>query len=126
MKSNKWLNIVGLVSVTVVIFIIGFYFGYKNAKANEANITKPVVTTATNDSNNQLTELKAIQVDGVYWIKTGQDPVCDKNHPIKGTFADNFGNFYTPDNSRYERIKADICFATEEYARDTAGFIKKF
>jgi hypothetical protein len=126
MKNNKWLNIIGLVSVIIIIFIIGFYFGYKNAKASEPDLTKTVVTSASNNLAQPSTELKAIPVDGVFWIKTGQEPVCDKNHPIKGTFADNFGNFYTPDNSRYDRIKADICFATEEYARDSAGFIKKF
>ncbi|MEM1312604.1 MAG: hypothetical protein AAGF07_04030 [Patescibacteria group bacterium] len=121
----RLINIIGTVSLIVIIFVVGFYFGYKNATASQANLNGIPVTTASDTPNNKQ-EIKALEVLGVQWIKIGQEPVCESNYPIKGTFADNFGNYYTPENSRYKRIKADICFANEEYARDTAGFVKKY
>jgi hypothetical protein len=34
--------------------------------------------------------------------------------------------YYTKTYKSYEKTKPDICFASEEFARDIAGFIKKF
>jgi hypothetical protein len=124
MLKNKWINYAGVAFLVIVIFIIGFYFGYKNAKSNQTGTT--IINTSDNSAATVSTQIQALQVDGVMWIKAGQDPVCPQSHPVKGTFSDNFGNYYTKDNTRYDRIKPDICFATEDYARDTAGFIKKF
>ena len=128
MLKNKWINYIGVVFLVIIIFVIGFYFGYKNAKSSASTnqTSSGSFTPISTAESKPQTEIKAVNVDGVMWIKAGQDPICPSDHPVKGTFSDNFGNYYTKDNNRYDRIKPDICFATEEFARDTAGFIKKF
>ncbi len=124
-KSAKLLNILGIGFLVLVIFVTGFWFGYKNAKASIKE--KEEVTISNNPAIKQSSiEVKALDVEGAYWIKAGQQPVCPENYSIKGTFSDNSGSYYTKDNPRFDRIKPDICFASEEFARDKAGFIKKF
>jgi len=122
---KNWLNYLGLIFLAIVLFSSGFYFGFKNssAKQSESQVEKNIAETKS-DSVTEL--IKAKDVDGVFWIKPGQEPICPKEYSIKGTFNDSGGNFYTKTNPRYDRIKPDICFATEDFARDKTGFIKKF
>jgi hypothetical protein len=108
----------------------GFYFGFKtnfktnesvNAENNSKTIQKPVVEA----TNKVVEQIVTKEVLGVQWIKPNQSPTCDKDHPIKGKFSKT-NYYYTKSAKTYDRVSPDICFTTEEFARDTAGFIKKF
>ncbi len=121
---QKWLNIFGIIVICCILSGIGFYFGYKTSEANKKLATDSGIVKAASEIEKK--EIKALEVPGVFWILPNKEPNCPETHTIKGTFAANSGNFYTKDNKNWERIKADICFATEEFARDKAGFIKKF
>ena len=121
---QKWSKVAGIILLCVILTGIGFYFGYKTREAHTANLVDSGVLIAAKEIEKK--EIKALEVVGVFWILPNKDPICPENHPVKGTFGANSGNFYTKDNKSYERVKPDICFATEEFARDKAGFIKKF
>ena len=124
--SDKILNYSGLVFLVCLLFTVGFYFGYKNAEArlNIQTVNQGFQSDVSAETIDK--EIIAESVPGVYWIKPGEEPICPNTHPVKGTYNDNNGNFYTKENSRYDRIKPDICFATEEYAKNESGYIKKF
>ena len=132
---QRVLNYSGLILIALILFSIGFYFGYKNSEANltlksqsTENAVKDVASAITNSSESvsdtKTSELK--NVSGVFWIKAGKSPVCPPDYLIKGKFDSPASFYYMKDNKSYERVKADICFASEEIARDVAGFIKKF
>lgn len=104
--------------------MVGFYFGRKNALAIQNNQAKSEVLGLA--ENIQRQTVKVLEVPGVYWIKPNQEPICPETHPIKGTFTTTQGYFYLPDHKNYKLVKADICFVNEEFARDVAGFIRKF
>ncbi len=72
-------------------------------------------------------ELKSLKSpEAVVWIKVGDEPTCPQTHRIKGKFDNTVNVYYTLDNKSYNRVIPHICFSSEEFARDTAGFIKKF
>lgn len=119
---SKFINISGYVLILLVIFGLGVFFGYKYQESNKKESGTAVIVTSSSSSASTVVKT----VEGVYWIKVGQEPICPKDYTIKGTFDANSGNYYTKENKRYDTIKADICFASEEFARDTAGFVKKF
>ena len=121
---QKWARFSGLLVLCVILAGIGFYFGYKTREAQAVDLVDSGVSTAAKEIEKK--EIKALEVEGVFWILPNKDPLCPETHPVKGTFSSNSGNFYTKDNKTYERVKPDICFATEDFARDKAGFIKKF
>lgn len=109
---------------------IGFYFGSK-ITGNKINELKKQHTTelakVQEETDKKTTENIVVkEVTGVQWIRPNQEPICDKDHPIKGVSKSGPDTYYTKTYKTYEKIKPEICFATEEIARDTAGFIKKF
>jgi hypothetical protein len=129
------LNYLGYFLLAVVLFGAGFYFGYKNATASiqansdsttkaVENVAKTIVDSSQTSSSTNTSSVKP--TTGVYWIKSGQQPVCPQEYSIKGKFDSPASFYYMKDNKQYDRVKADICFASEEVARDVAGFIRKY
>ena len=117
---------------TVTFILVGFYFGYKNA---EAKFTNPelISNNKLNTTDSSSTNLAVIDPENdieintnVVWIKINQEPTCPPTHPIKGKFTNSANIYYTKDNNFYNRVVPHICFSTEEYAKEIAGFIKKF
>jgi hypothetical protein len=118
MSRNDWLLTLGLIVLGSGLFGGGFWLGYKAQKPAEASVqgAKTIVEK----------KVDALAVPGVSWIKAGETPSCPESHPIKGKFDSYTGYFYAPDHKGYDKIKPVICFATEEYASKTAGFLKKY
>jgi hypothetical protein len=129
---KQLINYFGYGFLALAIFGSGFYFG---AKAQMAKNSKEQVAAAiekeksANDKGLGHTDAQNIaikEVEGVYWIKLGMEPVCPSEYPVKGKFADTGGVYYTKESKTYSRIKPELCFAAEEFAREKAGFVKKF
>jgi hypothetical protein len=123
-NSKKWLNYLGILLLVVLVFGIGFYYGFRYREANSQEADFSDVQGAAESIEH--IEVKAKEVDGVYWIKAGQDPNCPADHPIKGKFDSGVCFFYNKDNQFYNRVKAHVCFATEEFAEEEVGCIKKY
>lgn len=129
---KKITDIFGLVVLGLILFVAGFYFGYKTMSSS-AGIGNPFgpnnssgAITAANSSSTQEVKIEAKDVPGVYWIKAGESPVCPPEYPIKGRFDNSANVFYTKDSKMYNRVSPDICFATEDFAQNSAGFVRKF
>ena len=122
MKLAAILHYLGISMLVFIVFASGFYFGYKNSESK--NI---LITTTNTDRGKSSEPLKVKEVEGVFWIQPGKEPVCPENAPVKGKFGtDGLNQYYLPEHKNYNKIRTSICFATEEFARDKAGFIKKF
>jgi hypothetical protein len=129
MSKNDILNYLGLFFVMSLIFVSGFYFGYKSSVANLDNNSQSLTEIkALSESVRQENEqnINILDTEGVFWIKVGQAPTCPSTHPVIGKFDKNINIYYLPDHQSYNKIKAHICFVNEETARDTAGFVRKF
>jgi len=111
------LQYVVLAFLLVIAFGFGFWFGTKQQKVTSAVAQK----TQTIEQKTMF----ALPVPGVEWIKAGADNICPADHPVKAKLDGTTGFYYLPDNKSYDRVKPAFCFVTEEYAKDTAGFIKK-
>ena len=107
---------------TLLIILVTFFAGFWTAKRiyEKKNSIKSFTTSFSASSENII----AKEVDGVYWIKAGEEAVCPDTNPIKAKFDAGVGFFYTQDNKMYSRVKPELCLASEEYARK-AGFLKK-
>ena len=122
-----------LLGVAVIFFVAGFFFGYKtkvNNSSAEVNISSSSLSlnsSTYNSSTKVSPTITLTNTSDVFWIKVGTNPVCPETHPIKGKFDSSTAKFYyTTDNKNYDRVRPDICFTTENFAKDTAGFVKKF
>lgn len=120
---TRIINISSIILVLGIFFILGFYLGFRYNQVKNPIINE---STVKDISSKVETELITREVEAIQFIKANQDRKCDENHPIKGTFNSDNGNYYLKSNKSYDRIKPDICFATENFARDSAGFLKKF
>jgi len=137
MKNVTLYTTITLLFTGIVFFGVGFFFGYKtkvntvstlelassnNSNASLSSLAIPVTTTSS-----QATAVNPISGADVFWIKVGTNPVCPETHPIKGKFDTSTAKFYyTTENRSYDRVRPDICFTTEAFAKETAGFVKKF
>jgi hypothetical protein len=129
LNKQQIINTLAILFVCAFMVFIGYYFGYKSAKAQvELTASKDEIAKIAETVNSPVTNEKFVakEIPGIFWIKTNQEPVCPKEYPIKGTFNSNSGNYVIKSYKNYEKTRPDICFATEEFAKDTAGFIKKF
>lgn len=130
MPIKPLLNYLGIITLVIVVFSSGFYFGYKNSESKKLStfngISNQSAKISTIDSPSSSQSSSVLPVTEVFWIKPDADRVCPPEYPVKGTFQPDLGNYYTKDNSRYDRVKPDICFVTEDFAQKKAGFIKKF
>lgn len=126
MQKNDLLNYLGITFVSVLIFVSGFYFGFKYSEGQDEGFT--ATTSDIKGVAEQVENVEVItkELEGVYWIKAGEDPTCPKDYPIKGKYDGTVGFFYTKENQFYNRVKAALCFATEDFAENSAGFLKKY
>jgi hypothetical protein len=127
-KNFSFVNFISYILFILLFTSIGFYFGYKNAQASildSSSMTSPS-SNSENSSDTVLTLDDTETNSNVFWIKINEEPKCPPSHPIKGKFTGSANVFYTKENKFYNRVTPHICFFSEEYARDVAGFIKKF
>ena len=103
-----------------IFFLLGAGF-WLGARWNQAK--EPIVIIEEADA---AVQVEAQEVPGVYWIPIGEAPICPETHPIKGKLGSDAPVFYTKANDWYDRIKPQLCFASEEYARNEAGFLQKY
>ncbi|NJL96603.1 hypothetical protein HC766_00295 [Candidatus Gracilibacteria bacterium] len=129
MNKNEVFNYLGLFFVFSIIFVSGFYFGYKSSNAKNDKIvasTSEIEALANEVRNESADNYNTLDVEGVFWIRVGQQPTCPPTHPIVGKFDKNINIYYLQDHQSYDSVKAHICFVDEEMARDTAGFVRKY
>lgn len=123
MDFKRFLNYSGIVFIFVCLFGAGFYFGYKAGilKGREG------ISMQNQMSRNSIDveEVEAKNVDGVMFIKLGEQPICPESHPIKGKIDNDTRFYYTKENKTFDRVKPQLCFATEEFAKNI-GFSKRF
>jgi len=124
----EWMTYLGIAFLCSLSLLIGGIFGYRlNAGAGEITATPQDIQTAVENGQDNQPQIETIEVEGVFWILPGQEPICPDTHPIKGALqSSGVSYFYAPDSKMYKRVMADICFTTQEFARDVAGFVKKF
>ena len=122
---TRIINIASIVTTLGLIFSLGGYFGYRYSQSSNPSLNKNTLSDLE-AKQSETVKIVAKEVIGIQFIKANQDRKCDENHIVKGTYNSDNGNYYVKSNKNYDRIKPDICFATEEFARDTAGFLKKF
>jgi hypothetical protein len=138
-------NLLAMLSLVCLSAGLGFYFGNKISSNKTEETKKQYITQiagldeqiskqkielekqiGNNHDSNSTSKNLTKELFGVFWIKVNQEPICPASYTVKGTFKAEGGTYYTADYKSYTRIKPDICFVSEEFARDTAGFIKKF
>ncbi len=126
-------NFANLNQILANVFVVtvslgsGYYFGYKTSQGSiNSNSLKSISGQSSTSQSSVQISIVAKEVVGVQWIKPNQEPRCDKDYKIKGKFNSQTNYYYTPTHKNYEKIKPEICFASEEFAKDSAGFIKKY
>jgi hypothetical protein len=137
-QIQKWLlqklNIIISVALFFGAILVGFLVGSRMKEIEirdkfyvvDKNSKFGTGTENADKTNTETVKIEAKAVDGVKFIKPNEKKECGENYSIKGTFNADNGNYYTKTNKSYDRIKPDICFATEDFAQGVAGFIKKF
>ena len=128
--NTKLLEKVGLIFLAVILFAFGFYLGLKYKPAETKTVTNGLSNLKSSETNPekpyQSNNLSGKDVPEIFWIKSGAEPICPEKYPIKGKLTDGQKSYYLPENKSAGRVKPDICFLNEEYAKNTAGFIRKF
>jgi hypothetical protein len=126
--TNHLLRYFGFFFVFCLLFGAGFYFGFKTSQAQNSTFTatksdiKAMAETSASSQDKVITK----EVEGVFWILPGQKPDCPETHKMKAKFSNsNSGVFYSPDNKNYAKVVPQLCFATEDFAKNK-GFVKKF
>lgn len=126
--TNQILKYFGFFFVFCILFGSGFYFGYKTSQAQSTDLTatKSDIKALADSTSIGQEKIVAKEVEGVFWIIPGQKPDCPETHKLKAKFAStNSGIFYSPDNKSYAKVVPQLCFATEEFAKNK-GFLKKY
>jgi len=122
-QKQKFLPIIALILATIAVFSLGFYFGFQYAHKKDLSLKAEFnEQVESNAEVNQ--EIKP--VEGVFWIKSGADPICPSTHPIKIKFDSGVCFFYTKENKSYSRVKPNICAVDENFALNEMGCLKKF
>jgi hypothetical protein len=131
---SRLVSVLSTLCAILLFFGVGFYIGWKVKEANSTNSNTNLAqnniltsqAAAQTEKSANIPKIESLPVEGVSFIKANNPKNCPETHQIKGTFTLDVGYFYTKENKSYDRVKPDICFASEEFAKDTAGFIKKF
>ncbi len=126
MLSKELINTLGLVFICLFIFAGGFYFGYQYSTSQNSGFVATPEDIQNSVDSLEREEIVALEVEGVHWIKAGEEPICPQEYPIKGKLDTSVNVYYTKDNKFYNRVKPHLCFANEDFASEEAGFIKKF
>lgn len=105
-----------LVLSHTILLGCGFYYGSR-IKISDKSVS------STYQSVNTIAEpnIETLPVPGVHWFTQIGDSTCPATHPIKGKFKDMVNVYYLPDNKQYNRVKAELCFASKEFAEES-GF----
>jgi hypothetical protein len=125
-NKNSVSNLLAVGLIALICAGLGYYFGTKVATRELQEKQKEQIAIVAQNVEKKSETVVAKEVTGVQWFKPNEDPKCDDSHPIKGVFRSGDGIYYARDYKKYETTKPDLCFATEEYARDNAGLRKKF
>jgi hypothetical protein len=131
MNKEAVLNFGLSVLLGLTIFSAGFYFGYRNNRTDQKqeiasqNVAGVIESQGLESSENSQ-NFESKKIEGVFWIKAGEKPVCPDIFPIKGKFDSPVNIFYSKENKFYDRVVPHICFVNVEFARDEAGFLQKF
>jgi hypothetical protein len=125
-NKNSVSNLLAVGLIAIICAGLGYYFGTKVATRELQEKQKEQIAIVAQNVEKKSETVVAKEVAGVQWFKSNEDPKCDETHPIKGVFRSGDGIYYTRDYKKYETTKPDLCFATEEFARDSAGLRKKF
>jgi hypothetical protein len=126
--TNNLLRYFGFFFVFCVLFGAGFYFGFKTSQAQSNNLTatKSDIKALAESTTASQDKIVAKEVDGVFWIIPGQKPECPETHKLKAKYNNSSsGVFYSPENKNYAKVTAQLCFATEDFAK-SKGFVKKY
>ncbi len=123
-SSNKYLNYLGTFLLVIIVFIIGFYYGFRYHENNFGGVD--LVKLKDTTESLERVEVKTKEVEGIFWIKSGEDPICPNTHPVKIKYDSGVCFFYTKENRSYSRVKAHVCSATEDFAKNQMGCLKKF
>ena len=127
MFQNFWLQLsqkLAYFAIFIAVLGIGFYFGFKVGLSNQPKTTND---NQINAEAKNTVNIKSLELAGVYFFALNtKDHICPENYSVKGVFSSDYGYYYTKENKNFTRIKADICFTDEIFARDKAGFIKKY
>lgn len=124
--KTQILHISGYIFILSLVLGLGFFFGTKFEAQKQTQTSYSTSKNLLKTDSSISTKVEIKEEAGVFWIKAGQSPSCPQSHPVKGTFDTNNGYFYGIDSKMYARVKPDICFASEDFAQNIAGFIKKF
>ena len=119
-------NILAVILIGCLCAGLGYYFGTKTATKALQDQQKIEIAKVVENVEKKTENVVAKEVSGVQWFLPNTEPKCDPQHPIKGVFRSGDGIYYIKSYKNYEKTKPDLCFATEEFARDTAGMIKKY
>jgi hypothetical protein len=130
-STSKFYIFLAVLAVTLCGF--SFFLGYKfqSFRVKSEGQDQLIISTLkeieqdSNDINKANINTQALDISNVYWLAIDAQPVCPDTHIIKGK-AGQVNYYYTPDNTFYNRVKPNICFSSEEYAKDIAKFIKKY
>jgi predicted PolB exonuclease-like 3'-5' exonuclease len=128
MQPNKQniSNILAIVLICCLCAGLGYYFGSKVSTKEMQDKQKVEIAKVVENVEKKTENIIAKDIPGVQWIKANTEPKCDALHPIKGVYRGDSAFYYTKNYKNYDKTKPDMCFATEEFARDTVGLIKKF
>jgi hypothetical protein len=125
-NKNSVSNLLAVILISCICAGLGYYFGTKVATRDMQEKQKVEIAKVAQNVEKKIENIVAKDVPGVQWFKPNSEPKCDESHPIKGVFRSGDGIYYVKTYKNYEKTKPDLCFATEEFARDSAGLIKKF
>ena len=125
-NKNQISNILAVILIGCLCAGLGYYFGTKVATKDLQDKQKVEIAKVVENVEKKTENIVAKEVTGVQWFKPNTEPKCDDTHPIKAVFRSGDGIYYTKEYKNYTKTKPDMCFATEEFARDSAGLIKKF
>ena len=123
---DKILSTLGYVLVAFVLVFAGYWLGSKNTEARAIKEKEQAVAEVIEQNKTKPPEVKALEVVGVHWLKLNELPQCPSTHPVKGKVNSDGGIYYSTDHKNWGKIKPQLCFANEEYARDKAFFEKKY
>jgi hypothetical protein len=107
--KERFINVTVTVVVSVLLVVVGYYFGYKNAVAQKGIESSGEKVKSSSESSIEVESLKKDLK--VYYFEVGEERSCPKGFPVKGKFESDINLYYTKENQFYERVKPHVCFS---------------